>query len=193
MPTGAEGSSLVVTGPALGPREGTPGTAVGQSRPRQAAAEGSLVWNPPALDWPPPLTGGQVRCLVQIQPRSGPGQQALPAPRGGRKPPEAPRSPLAWLTSRPKQQPPPEQTSTGGWCIFKRSYLFLLTVFLFHNSHTVVGHPRHLWPTHRASHGEVTSESESGGCWRWAEQSKAVVLLGEGRKASNVSGPAGKL
>lgn len=133
--------------------------------------------------------------MCRLSPGQVRGSRPSPRPGGSRKPPEAPGSPLAWLTPRPKQQTPSEQMSTGGWYIFKRSYFVSpLTFFLFHNSHTIVGHPRRQWPTHRASHGEVTSESESGGCRRRAEQSEAGEWwLGKGRKPWPVSDPEGKL
>lgn len=104
------------------------GTAVGQSRPGREAAEGSSpVCSPPALDWPPPLTRWQLRCLVQTQPRSGPGGR--PSPHPGRL--EAPGSPLARLASGPKQRTASEQTSTRGRCIFKRSYFVCFSSHVF--------------------------------------------------------------
>lgn len=162
MPTGAEGPSLEVTGPALGPREGTLRTAVGQSRPGREAAEGSSpVCSPPALDWPPPLTRWQLRCLVQTQPRSGPGGR--PSPHPGRL--EAPGS-RGWLPD-PSSEPHRNRRALEGGVFLNAHISFVspLTFFLFHNSHTAVGPPRRLRPTHRASHGDVTSESESGGRW----------------------------
>lgn len=138
------------------------GTAVGQSRPGREAAEGSSpVCSPPALDWPPPLTRWQLRCLVQTQPRSGLGGR--PSPHPGRL--EAPGS-RGWLPD-PSSEPHRNRRALEGGVFLNAHISFVspLTFFLFHNSHTAVGPPRRLRPTHRASHGDVTSESESGGRW----------------------------
>lgn len=126
VPTGAEGPSLEVTGPALGPREGTLRTAVGQSRPGREAAKGGPVCSPPALGWPaPPLAGWQLRRRAQAQARPGLGRPE--APSCGRLP-------------EPSCEPRRKGQALEGSVFLNAHISFVspLTFFLFHNSHTTV-------------------------------------------------------